>query len=103
MEVQRNHEVGHVTHAYIAGLIGRPILPSVGDLVETLDEKITEKAPCSGKVRAVKDGDVCVGWSDCLEVVGPRGVWREAYYSPANDRRGPYWCIGDRRPRFSAS
>jgi hypothetical protein len=98
MEVQRNHEAAQVTNAYVAALTGRPLLPSVGDIVETLDDSVTDKAPCSGRVYAVKDGYVCVGWSDCLEVLPPSFNWNGAYYGETHDGR-PYWCVGARRPR----
>lgn len=80
-----------VTNQYICALAGRPERPSVGDLVECMDDDFSEKAPCSGRVLAVKDGDVAVGWSDCIEVVRPS--WSRCYYSPANDRRPDYWRI----------
>ncbi len=99
MEIQRNDEAGCVTNTYINALAERPKLPSVGDIIETLDDKITEKAPCSGLVMAVKDGFVCIGWSDCLELLLPNFNWTSTYYGKAHNGR-PYWCIGDRLPRF---
>ena len=82
------------TNTYVHALARRPIIPSIGDLIECMDDCFTDKAPCSGPVFAVKNGDVAVGWSDCIEVIRP--IWARVYFSPANDKRPAYWRI-DRR------
>lgn len=80
-----------VNNAYVLALAGRPLRPSVGDLVECLDDICSEKGPCSGAVMAVAGGDVCVKWSDGLEIL--RFSWHHCGYSPPNGKRPAYWRV----------